>query len=151
MQSLSDDIRKDAASFDEKAPAQLRSLQQRIIKGSFQFPLAKGVLKKRPGKTPRPLVVAPLISRIVQRSILNTLWDIEPVKVLSTSVNSFGGMEGGKVKGAIENLCMEIHKGARYYFKSDIKDFFTKIPKDIVLSEIDSVLPDNSIQALLRV
>src|SRR5207248_2228395 len=70
--SKSDAGREKLAKFAENASANLRSLQHRLSRGTFSFGKAKGVpLPKydaggrRTGKI-RPIVLAPIESRIVQ-------------------------------------------------------------------------------------
>jgi hypothetical protein len=64
--------------FESESQSKLKSIQMRLARDSYSFPKAAGVLKdkrkrEKQGKDPRPIVVATLESRVVQRSILQAL------------------------------------------------------------------------------
>ena len=73
LQSQSPEIRKESQLFEESATSKLRSVQSRLAQGRFKFEPARGIAIRRKGKKPRPVVVAPIESRIVQRALLNVL------------------------------------------------------------------------------
>lgn len=88
----------------------------------------------KPGK--RPLVVAPLEDRIIQRAILDVLQGAEELNgvqdVLATPT-SIGGIPKRGVDCAIEMIEEAWQAGYRYAAGSDIRGFFTKIPKQMVI------------------
>lgn len=102
--SKSDDVRAELAAFYEDAPTKLRSLSNRLARGRFTFPPAKGVpipkldsKGKKTGKV-RPIVLAPVESRIVQRALLNILVEIPDLERYVKTKYSFGGIRGEKPK-----------------------------------------------------
>ncbi len=136
LRSESVDIRAEVQQFDEQSSRNLRSIQQRLIKGSFQFAPQTGVAKKRKGKTPRPIVISPVENRIVQRAILDILSDVAAVKAVLNTPTSVGGIEG--VDKAIALAVEAIRGGAKWFIRSDIPGFFTKIPKSKITDFIRS-------------
>jgi retron-type reverse transcriptase len=78
--SKSENVKKEVATFRAAASRNLRSLSARLSGGTFRFEAAKGVpipKNRKLGKANRddfrPIVVANIDSRIVQRSILDAL------------------------------------------------------------------------------
>ena len=65
--SASKEIRAEVVAFDDHPIGRLRSIQDRLKAKTFRFALQKGIAKARPGKSPRPIVIAPIENRIVQR------------------------------------------------------------------------------------
>ena len=43
-----------------------------------------------------------------------------------------------------------VEAGAKYYIRSDIDSFFTKIPRKIVLAKISGVISDHKFECLLE-
>lgn len=129
-----------AKDFGLDLPRNISRLQRRLRKG-YQFAKAHGATPaKGPGKVgKRPIVVAPLDDRIVQRAILNVLQDATDMpgiqRVLSTPT-SIGGIRGRGVDDAIalfDKCCVD---GAKSVAGSDISGFFTKIPRQMVLDYV---------------
>jgi RNA-directed DNA polymerase len=154
--SKSDEVRNDIAKYQEDAAGNLRSLQRRLSSGKFKFPPAKGIpipkldaKGKKTGKV-RPIVLASVESRIVQRAILNVLIDIPALKPFVKTEFSFGGIRSeisrktstgekiprvermSAVPAAIKAVLNSIEAGARFVACGDIQSFFTRIPKSAV-------------------
>lgn len=119
----------------EKSPLEsIAQLRKRLTAGNFQFAPQLGVLVRKQNTSEyRPLVVAPLEDRIVQRAILDVMTDDVPAvqKILSIST-SVGGMRTRGVASAMKHIMNAIDDGSRYFLRSDIANFFTKIPKEKV-------------------
>ncbi len=154
--SKSEDVRADVAKYQEDAAGNLRSLQRRLSSGKFKFPPAKGIpipkldaRGKKTGKV-RPIVLASVESRIVQRAILNVLVEIPALKPYVKTEFSFGGIRSERPKktligdkiprsermsavpAAVKAVLDTIEAGARFVACGDIQSFFTKIPKPAV-------------------
>lgn len=141
LQSTSRATRREINEFASKAQTNLKRLYGKLQKGTFQFSKALGVLKQRPGKAPRPIVIAPIEDRIVQRCILDVLQSQEAVSSYVSAPTSFGGLKNRGVPDAIRSLVSIIKEHEmKYYIRSDIADFFGCIPKDLVLSKIASLI-----------
>lgn len=131
----------------------LERLYRQLSKDRFKFMPAEGILIPRKGKTPRPLVKSPIPNRIVQRAILEVLQSAPAIERFYKNPSSFGGIKGRclGVPGAVRAVYEAITSGlAKYYIRSDIASFFTKIPRKIVLEKISLVIPDKKFQTILE-
>jgi RNA-directed DNA polymerase len=159
--SKSETVRLELERFAEDAPHNLRSLMGRLVRGSFKFGKAKGVpipkldAKGKPTGGIRPIVLAPVESRIVQRAVLNVLIEIEALKPYIKTPYSFGGIRSNRqrneqeraaelsaVPAAIQAVLAEIGQGARFTASADIRAFFTRISKEHVLTVIGDAIGD---------
>ena len=167
--SKSDNVRQATERFAEDPSSNLRSIQRRMSRGTFDFGKARGApIQKRDGKGQptgkiRPIVIASLEARIVQRAILNVLVGIPALAPYVNTPYSFGGLR--KVRSsdkkaddslsagpaAIKAVLDEIGRGAGWVASADITGFFTKISKSTVLSIIRDVVDDDDLMELLRV
>lgn len=167
--SKSDRVRLELERFAEDAPHKLRSLMGRLVHGSFKFDKAWGVpISKLDGKGKptgkfRPIVLAPVESRIVQRAILNVLVGVEALKPYAQTPYSFGGIRSlrkrdgqgrddqlSAVPAAIQAVLKEIENGARYIACADIRAFFTCISKNYVVDIIHSATKDDDFVHFFR-
>ena len=105
--SRSADVRAEVDRFAENAIGNIRSISTRLSRGTFTFPPAIGVPiakvgpdgKKSRAKF-RPIVLAPLASRIVQRSILDALNTVPALSAYVETPYSFGGIRKGSTEYA---------------------------------------------------
>jgi len=150
--------REDARRIDQNPLRILRGLQESLRDGSFEFALQRGILQRRPGKKPRPIVVSPVTNRIVQRAILETLQsDSRAIKarlgvvtsVLSTPT-SVGGIKGRGSQDAVRLLRQAIDNGATHFVRSDIRDFFTGVPTRDLLEHMRRETKDDEFVDLVR-
>ncbi len=144
MQSSSNEIRNEAIEFEADAFRQLKLIQTKLQKKSFEFLPQHGIAKARPGKTSRPLVIAPIQNRIVQRAILDVLQDnVVYVQEVLNIETSFGGIKGKNVAQAIGAINKSFSSGMTHYIRSDIPNFFTKVQRtkvvDVLAKNIDDV------------
>lgn len=135
--SQQEGTKQKARKFGEDLPANLRRLQDRLRHG-YRFKPAHGATPpKGPGKPgKRPIVVAPLEDRIVQRAILDVLQDaheIEGVQRVLQTPTSIGGIRYRGVEHAIKLFQERVEAGDRYVAGSDIAGFFTQIPRGAVI------------------
>lgn len=135
----------------------LRRIQTQLQRRKFVFAQQHGVLKhKAPGKK-RPIIVSPIENRVVQRAILNILQaDQDPitsmlgeVTTLIRTPTSVGGIPQRGVSYGIDLLRAAIKNGATHYLRSDIKDFFTKIPKGKFINIVKCQTHDDQFSRLL--
>ena len=175
LHSASAEIRAAAAEFDHTSPKNIRKIQEQLRSSSYNFGQATGVLKDKAkrealGKSPRPIVISPIHSRVVQRAILQVL---QPRKLLSISdpdsksltikdvrigkinqiISSPFGVGGlvkpyGGSRPAIALVSKAMESGAKFYYQSDIKAFFTDIP---IASVADIVRNETSDERLVEV
>lgn len=157
VESSSDEtVRKSAASFAANPDLEIARLQRRLRSGTFVFEPQKAVLKRKKvpagakPKPPRPIVVAPVLSRIVQRSILDVCQTQDPQvtrrlgeipKMLATPT-SVGGLPRKGVPEGIELIAGAIASGAKWFVRSDLVGFFQNIPKPLVRAFLEMSIKD---------
>jgi retron-type reverse transcriptase len=146
--------KEKAKLFGQDLPKNLRRIQDRLRKG-YNFQKAYGATpSKGPGKQgKRPLVVAPIEDRIVQRAILDVLQgaaELQEVQAVLATRTSIGGIPGRGVDCAIELIDQAWSEGYRFAAGSDIKGFFTKIPKPKVFEFLRNEIDDLEFLALVE-
>ena len=165
--SQSDDVRNAIERFAEDPPTNIRSIQRRLSRGTFDFGKSKGApIQKRDAKGKptgkiRPIVIASLEARIVQRAILNVLVDIPALSAFVNTPHSFGGLRKPKSKSenfddsisavpaAIKAVLEEIGNGSTWVAAADISSFFTKISKSAVTAIIRKAVADEDLMTLV--
>ena len=93
LESLSQETRDAIKAFDVKALQHLRRIERQLRERRFRFKPQMGIPKRRPGKKPRPLVIAAIENRIVQRAILDVLQLSPPIRQIYENPASFGGIK----------------------------------------------------------
>ena len=148
--SRSIDTRREIDDFAEGAEASLTKIQRQLNHKKFTFKPAKGIaIPKKDGKSVRPLVVAPIESRIVQRAVHDVLLSVPDMQRYVENPFSFGGVRKGDqrkfgaVPAAIRAVLDAIGDGATYVIKSDISSFFTRIPKPVVTAIVAEAVKDD--------
>lgn len=145
--------KEKAREFGHDLPKNLRKLQDKLRKGYKFAPAHGAALSKGPGKGKRPLVIAPLPDRIIQRAILDVLQqspELTEVKAVLETPTSIGGIPGRGVDCAIKLIEEAWNSGCRFAAGSDIKGFFTKIPKGQVIEFLAQAVPDASFVDLVE-
>ena len=141
--SSSDETRRLLAAFKQDEVRNIDRLERQLRSKTFKFGPARGAPIPRPGKDPRPIVVASVEARIVQRALLEELHGLPQLKTYFTSPHSFGGVIGRNRAEAIVEVQKALESGAGFYVRSDISDFFTKIPRGRALEVLSAPLdPD---------
>ena len=136
-QSASRAVRAEAQRFGEDAERHLDRLAADLREDRFAFPPARGVALSRPGKRPRPLVIAPVESRVVARALLDVLQTTPAVAAAFLDVpSSFGGVPGRGVEQAVAAAVDAVARGAAFYVRSDIAEFFRAIPRARALDAV---------------
>ncbi len=145
--SKSPETRAEIKNFAEDAPRHLDRIQTQLRNGKFVFPPAKGIKAKKKGKAGfRPLVIAPVESRVVQRAVHDVLLDVPALDALVRTPHSFGGVKKNEddelsaVPAAIKAVLDALGNGGAYIIRSDISKFFTKIPKSEVRKIVSTVI-----------
>lgn len=149
LASASKEIRAEVAQFDEFPSRNLRKIQDRLRTNTFSFAPQKGVVAARPGKSSRPIVISPINNRIVQRAILDTLVEnCGAVREILDIPTSVGGIDGVDV--AISKVSNAIAEGAAWCVRSDIPQFFTKVPKENIRRFIRDATIDDDFSRLFH-
>jgi hypothetical protein len=139
--SRSRKTREEIKKFGAELPRKLRRIQERLRQPPYKFARQLGATpQKAKGKGKRPLVIAPIEDRIVQRAILDVLQDATELvgvqEVLATPT-SIGGIRGRGVNHAIDLIQSRYDEGkAKFVAGSDISGFFTTIRQSEVIGFI---------------
>lgn len=148
--STSESTRDEDDRFKQDLERNLTDIRRQLADNRFVFAPARGIAIKKPGKTTRrPLVIAPIESRIVQRTILNALSALPFVRSIHRMSYNLGGVLDGGVAKAIDRAYRAGIKHA-YYVRTDIKDFFTQVPRQLLLSQITDQTGDPEFNRLLE-
>ncbi len=157
--SKSQDTKDEIAAFEANLSTNLRRLIRQLQQNKFVFPPARGVKipKNKADKTSfRPLVVAKVESRIVQRAIHDVLVSIPAIQKFVQTPYSFGGIKKKKdddlaaVPAAIKSILDAIGNGCRFVIRSDIAKFFTRVPKSSVTEMVAKAVDDDDFVDLFR-
>lgn len=148
--SKSETTKKEIEAFANNADTNLERLQRELQRGTFKFPPAKGVKLPKDKKKGsfRPLVVAKVESRIVQRAIHDVLITVPSIKGFVHTPHSFGGVtrsdntEFAAVPAAIAEVLKSISDGGKFIIRSDITSFFTRISKPQVIRIVEKAVDD---------
>ena len=140
--SRSKETRDSVYEFGRNLERNLKRIERQIREGKFQFKAGIGIAIKKKSGGHRPLVIAPTESRVVQRSLLNTLTNHPEIGKLLSTPTSFGGIRNRGVREAIGAVHNATRKGNYYYIRSDIQSFFTKVSKSEVTSKISEIIPE---------
>jgi retron-type reverse transcriptase len=154
--SQSEEVKNEVARYAEKESTNIRSLSSRLQRGSFAWPKAKGipiVKAKKAGQSGpakiRPIVLAPLEARIVQRSTLDALVQVPLLRPYFDNPYSFGGLkrqgadEFAAVPAAVKAVLSAIENGGAFIVCADITGFFTRIPKANVVKIVTEATRDD--------
>ena len=136
-----------AEKFDENLPANIEKIQRRLRRRSYSFAPAIGVAKsKGKGKKgKRAIVVAPVADRVVQRAILDVLYEHCPsaaLKRVLETPTSVGGVPGRGIGHALALIENAEDGGAAFAIRSDIRNFFPSFPRAAVLSYLREQISD---------
>lgn len=142
--------RDEARRFAAHADRHLARIAAQLREGRAPFEGARGLAVARPGKAPRPIVIASIESRIVQRALLLVLESIPAIRAsyLETPT-SFGGVPGRGVPSAVKAALEAIASGKVWYLRTDIAEFFRHIPRRVALDRLAIHVDDPRFLALL--
>lgn len=159
LSSDSTQTRQDTRHFEKDWLRNLDRLSGQLRNGKFNFSGEKGItLSKGQGKVGvRPIVLAPIANRIVRRAVLEVLqgygsdddpprrrWlGIPQVREVMTTRTSIGGIPERGVPHGLALVDEAVAQGRVWFVRSDIKNFFTKIPKSEVSAFIRTAANDD--------
>jgi RNA-directed DNA polymerase len=166
FRSDSENTKRATDQFDADWLNELEKIRHRLKQGKFAFTGEKGVTPpKGKGKTGvRPLVVAPIASRVVRRAILEVLqgygektdnprrrWTgIPAVRAIMATPTSVGGISERGVPHGLALIDREVQAGNHWFVRSDIKNFFTRIPKGDINGFIRNAVTDKQFADLFE-
>jgi RNA-directed DNA polymerase len=148
--STSASTREELARFEERAEHHLARIARDLGKGRFAFAPARGVAQERPGKIARPIVIAPIETRIVARAILDAVTAIPAVRAaFLESPASFGGVPGRGVPEAVAAAIEAARSGHVWTLRSDIAGFFRRIPRPEAIARLAPHVGDERLVRLI--
>ncbi|TYO65099.1 hypothetical protein FXV83_18035 [Bradyrhizobium hipponense] len=153
-------------SYDENWLNNVEQISKRLRNSTFAFDGEKGItIPKGKGKGFRPLVMAPIDNRIVRRAILEVLqgfgsdtsparkrWPGVPaVKQVMETRTSVGGVKNRGVPHGLSLIDDAVRSGKSWFVRSDIKDFFTRIPLARVNEFVSDAVADQEFTELFKI
>jgi RNA-directed DNA polymerase len=153
-----DKFKAEVKEISENPIPHLRRIQNQLQRRRFVFDKQHGVLMAKSTGKKRPLVVSPINNRIVQRAILNVLqsedvWITKHLGEIGDALRtptSVGGIPKRGVAHGINLVKEAIRAGATHYLRSDIRDFFTKVPKPRITRFVREQTRDEEFTTLLE-
>ena len=155
--SKSQDTKNEVAAFADNLSTNLQRISRQLQRNKFVFPPARGVKipkDKKDKSSFRPLVVAKVESRIVQRAIHDVLVSVPSIQNFVQTPYSFGGVKKKDTDGmaavpaAIKAVLHGIGSGCTFVIRSDISQFFTRIPKSRAIDIVSNAVDDMAFVAL---
>lgn len=149
--SKSEDTKREIDAFEANLATNLQRISRQLQQNKFVFPPARGVKipkDKKDKSSFRPLVVAKVESRIVQRAVHDVLVPVPAIQKFVHTPYSFGGIKKKKdddmaaVPAAIRAVLDAIGSGCKFVIRSDIAKFFTRIPKSSVTDIVAKAVND---------
>jgi len=152
--SKSDITQEEVEAFSSDAEKKLKNISNQLKNGTYKFQKAKGIRLTPEGKKEfRPIVIAKIEDRIVQRAVHDVLIKNPKIMKFVNNPHSFGGIRKKKkqkpedeslsaVPAAIQAILSEIKKGSLFIIRSDISKFFTRIQKSEVTAIVKNAVQD---------
>jgi retron-type reverse transcriptase len=149
LASRSEETRKGVRRFEANLERNLRRISDQLRGNRFEFEKSTGVAVEKKSGGRRPIVVAPVANRVVQRALLDVLAEQPGIAAYLATETSFGAVRGSGVPEAIARAWAAMRDGYRYYLRSDIPSFFANIDRSLVLKRIAEIVPDPPFRDLL--
>jgi retron-type reverse transcriptase len=118
ISSTSAETQKRVRAFSVDSEKHISQISKALRTQKFKFDPADGLLIKKIGKKPRPIVLASIPNRVVQRSILDVLQEQTEIKAYYEIPCSFGGIKHKSVRHAIAAACGTIARGSTHFLRS---------------------------------
>ncbi|MCK1417635.1 hypothetical protein IVB55_32795 [Bradyrhizobium sp. CW4] len=141
----------------------LEQIGKRLRSNTFRFDGEEGItIPKGKGKGLRPVVMAPIANRIVRRAILEVLqgygaegspkrWPGVPaVRHIMGTRSSVGGIKDRGVPHGLSLIDEAVRSSKTWFVRSDIKDFFTRIPLMQVNAFISEAIADREFADIFK-
>ncbi len=166
LNSASVQTNRKIKSFDENWVSNLDKIARRLKAGTFDFVDEIGIAPpKGKGKQGRrPIVLAPIENRVVRRAILEVLqgygdaaskprnrWPGMPaIRDIMDTRTSVGGIRGRGVPLGLALIDQAVREGQHFFVRSDIKNFFTRIPVSKVNDFVRDAVADTRFAAMFE-
>src|SRR5271169_1618971 len=126
----------------------IEDLHQRVQRGAYRALPSRRVYIPKPDGRQRPLAVAALEDKIVQRAVVALLSTIYEEDFLGFS---YGFRPGRGAHGALDALCVGIHgKKVSFIVDADIRSFFDTISQQWLIRFLEHRIGDRRIIRLIQ-
>ncbi|MGE5636281.1 MAG: group II intron reverse transcriptase/maturase [Nocardioidaceae bacterium] len=134
--------------YGQDLEANLRDLHARVQRGSYRAkPVRRAYIPKRDGRL-RPLGVAALEDKILQRAVVEVLNGIYEVDFVGFS---YGFRPGSSPHDALDALAAGIlNKRVNFVLDADIRDYFTSLDQSWLLKFLEHRIADSRILRLIQ-
>ena len=151
-------IRKDAAvgvdkvtwqEYEEGLDARLCDLHQRVHTGAYRAQPVRRVNIPKPDGSTRPLGIASLEDKIVQRAVVDVI--LNPIYEVEFLGFSHGFRPGRGAHNALDALAYGIgRKKVSWIVDADIRKFFDTIPRDWLIKFLEHRIGDRRVIRLIQ-
>jgi RNA-directed DNA polymerase len=133
--SKATNTREEAKLFQQNLRLNIERIARALQKGTFKFKPQRAVAIPKAGGKKRPLIVAPIDNRIVQRALLDTLQEIPSIRAKLASGLNFGGVDEKGVPDAIKKVAVHAESHP-YFIRTDISGFFQNVRRQEALNAL---------------
>jgi RNA-directed DNA polymerase len=150
-------LKKDAApgvdrliwrDYEADLERNLEALHDRVHRGAYRALPSRRVYIPKPDGRQRPLAVAALEDKIVQRAVVELLNAIYEEDFLGLS---YGFRPGRGTHDALDALCVGIHsKKVSWILDADIRSFFDEISQEWLIRVVEHRIGDRRIIRLIQ-
>jgi RNA-directed DNA polymerase len=157
LEAAFDDLKQDAAAgvdgvtwkqYDADLECNLKDLHARLHRGAYRALPSRRVYIPKPDGRQRPLAVAALEDKIVQRAtavVLNAIYEEDFLGF------SYGFRPGRGTHDALDALCVGINsKKVNYILDADIRSFFDSVSQTWLVRFVEHRIGDRRIIRLIR-
>jgi RNA-directed DNA polymerase len=134
--------------YEAELERNLEDLHNRVQSGAYRARPSRRVYIPKPDGRQRPLAVAALEDKIVQRAVvalLNAIYEEEFLGI------SYGFRPGRSTHDALDALCVGIHsKKVSFILDADIRSFFDEISQEWLVRFLEHRIGDRRIIRLIR-
>ena len=151
-------LRKDAApgidgvrweEYGAKLEERLLDLHRRVHRGAYRAPPVRRVNIPKPDGRTRPLGVAALEDKILQKAVVDEL--LTPIYEAEFLGLSYGFRPGRKAHDALDALAYGIERRkVNWIVDADIRTFFDAIDRDCLMQFVERRIGDRRVLRLLR-
>src|SRR6516225_6424598 len=136
------------ADYEADLECELEDLHDRVRRGAYRALPSRRVYIPKPDGRQRPLAVAALEDKIVQRAVVALLNAIYEEDFLGLS---YGFRPGRGAHDAMDALCVGIHsKKVSYILDADIRSFFDEISQEWLIRFVEHRIGDRRIIRLIQ-
>lgn len=138
---------QEIEDFEALLEEELEKLRMEVLEGTYcPRPLLRVWVEKE-GKPPRPLAVPAVRDRVLQTAVAFAL---TPVFEAEFEDCSFAYRKGRSVNQAVERILSLRSQGYHWVVDADIASFFDEIDHVLLMEEVEKLVPDETLLALIR-